>query len=687
MRDGNVRSSAPRLSSRLVALILLTVVLAAHGGSLADGLFFDDYWHRTTLREAGWNWHDLVEAATFELPGRLANLWFQEQPLQWRYARPVAMLVMKLEYLISGGNPVVLHALGLLWLWLTTLLVGRLATWALGDERLGLFAAVMFILHPHHVFAVSWIAARNALVSGFLLVAAVLACVRASRTPPPAPAAFALTLVLWLAALLARETAVIFPALALLVDAAGGGWRRVRARSAFYLLLAGLTGAYLYWRLAVFPTVSPPQIYFTPPAGAGYFLWAGAKLLHMLFAAVFQTPLFVGPPGQGVWTWRAAAEYAFMLAVVGGGTAWYLWASRGLATRWLWPGWLVLGFLPVVPVFVMPHFAYLPAVGLAVMLAVLLRRAHGARRAALALALTAFPLLSTVIYRHAWRGIVRSEQLLYADILAHRLQAGEARKLILINFPIAGIYAAPALREAWGLPDLEAHFLTLAPHPLAMTRPSIVEVLNEYELRVSSDPPGYFSGLSGRMLLDGMCGGRPLAPGSIWRGELFDTTVEAADDRGATRLRFTFHEPLSSPQLLFYVSTPLRPAVRLPLGAASQSPSPDHAALFEQVRSAGTEQAAAARKRLAALAREAAAILADPMQRRLPSPGDGDPALPADLECWWKRVGVSQVLEEQARWEQQFAAPLKERDGYFRLVELVSRIVRSDLYLTGTQAE
>ena len=67
---------------RALALLGLVVLALAHGASLWDGLFFDDYWHRVTLRTYGWGFNDLVESATFDLPGRLVNLWPQEQPLR-----------------------------------------------------------------------------------------------------------------------------------------------------------------------------------------------------------------------------------------------------------------------------------------------------------------------------------------------------------------------------------------------------------------------------------------------------------------------------------------------------------------------------------------------------------------------------------------------------------------------------
>jgi len=294
-----------RLATPLVACIVALAILLAHGGSIWDGLFFDDYWHRVTLREYPWSWDGCVEAATFDVPGRLANLWWQTEPLQWRYARPVAMLLMKIEYAASGGDARVIHAFSLGWHWLATMLVYAIARRLLGarpGESRGadgwaLLVALAFGLHPQSVFCLSWTAARNALIGGVLFFAAALAYVVNAQSEiqdPKSKMPIAAALMLWLLALLSRETSLILPLLLPFIDHAVGGLTLVRRRFGAYVLFGALLGVYLVWRLAIFPTGGPPQIYFTTPHGAEYSLWAAAKLLHMLFAMFIHTPMFLG---------------------------------------------------------------------------------------------------------------------------------------------------------------------------------------------------------------------------------------------------------------------------------------------------------------------------------------------------------------------------------------------------------
>jgi hypothetical protein len=614
----------PRARWGLVAVGLLGVVALAHGPSLWDGLFFDDHWHRTTLREYGWGFGDLTESATFDLPGRLTHLWWQEQPLQWRYARPAAMLFMKLEYVLSGGNPVAVHAFALLWHWATVLLVYRLALWGLRSSGWAFVAAGVFAINPHSVFAVSWIAARNALVSGFFFVAAVLAYVRASfqdRAPRGGrwngwlPAA----LVLWGLALFSRETAIIFPAILVVLDLAFGGWRHAWRRWPVYLLVGMLSAVYLYWRLFVFPQHGVPDIYFTAPSGLAYLPWAASKLLHLLFSQIFYTPMFLGLATYGSSATHIGA-YVVMTVLVGLIGLWYTAASRGVTGRWVWPAWTVLAFVPVIPVFVMAHFSYLPAIAYAVVVAILLKGLRGRWRPVITVLVLAAMAWSHFLYRTIWRGIVRSEQLIYADILAENptlpaaAKATAGAKLFFIDLPVAGIYAPVALRAAWGVHDLEGYVLTFAPHPLMMRSAATLQQLNDRELLVSTEPPGYFAGLAGRMLEGGMRPGHPLAAGTFVPGADFDTRVVAGDDAGVTALRFTFHAPLSSAAYLFFVSTPERPAarVRFDLAAAPLMPAPPSEA-----------------------------------------------------------------------WQKEYAGWLAARDWYFRIVDIAARVFRSDVLLTS----
>ena len=681
-----------RRADLLAALGLFAVVFLAHAGSLRDGLFFDDHWHRATLRELGWGFNDLVESATFDLPGRLANLWWQEQPLQWRYARPVAMLFMKIELLLSGGNPVGVHICGLTWHALTTVLVYLLAVWAIGHRGWGFLAAATFAFQPHSVFGVSWIAARNALVSGFFFLAAMYVyasapVVRQERAAPLSVGRLVAVLALWGLALFSRETAIVFPLLVLLLDATRGGRRLLARRLPAYVVIWVLTGVYLYWRLLVFPVAGPPSIYFTAPSGAAYLVWAASKLLHMLFALVFQTPMFLGLATYDVSVSAQVVLYGVMAVLLAGVAVWYVLVSRGVRTRWFWPIWVVVAFVPVIPVFVMPHFAYLPAAAFSVMLGVMLYGLRRWWRSLVTVLMLAATLWSFGVYRYLWRGILRSEQLVCADIRANTPRPEPGSKLFFLNMPVAGIYTTVALREAWGLEDLEGYVLTFAPHPLAMEYPCVVERVGDHELIVSVEAPGYFCGLSGRMLLDGMRPAAPLKSGTLVEGELFDTTVLEGDESGIRKLKFTFHQPLDSPDFHFYISSPERPAYRLRFDTVAGAIDQAVAELFARARTDDEHVRRQARERIVELARPLAVQLGDPIQVKL-----DDPALASDealerILTWWRAVDASWLLDESAAWQTEQAAWLRERRHYFQIADFATGIIQSDLFLTGDSGD
>jgi hypothetical protein len=135
--------------------------------------------------------------------------------------------------------------------------------------------------------------------------------------------------------------------------------------------------------------------------------------------------------------------------------------------------------------------------------------------------------------------------------------------LFFINWPMAGVYAPAAARETWGKHDVEGCVLTFAPSVLRSQQPCAVNAIGPNELLVSMAAPGYFSGSSGKMLLDLTRRGRPLESGRRISGGEFDALVLDATPAGVTKIKFTFRRPLDSPEYHFYVSSPQRPALPL----------------------------------------------------------------------------------------------------------------------------
>lgn len=552
----------------LVVAGLAALVLAAHGGALWDGVYYDDYWHRATLRGSGWSWNDLIEATTFDFPGRLIHLWWQEQPLEWRYPRPVAMFFMKLEYVLAGGDPFWIHAFGLIWHWLNAILVYRLARWALGATGWAVFAAALFVLNPNAAFSVSWSAARNAVVGAFFLLTALLAYIAASF-PKNRPSGvlrrgpLCASIVLWALALFSRETAVIFPILIANLDGWFGGAQHLRRRLPVHALIILITLVYIAWRLFVFPRASAPDVYFHTPQGVGYLLWAASKLLQLIFSLTLYLPLFTPIDPAEAAPWVVVLGHAIMLVLLLPGQILYARVTRGVRGQWYWPMWLVVSFAPVVPVATMPHFGYLPFVGCAIGVAFFAMHLKPRGRTLFVSLSLGTIVTALCVHRIIWRGAFRSEQLIYADIFSTTPPPPPGSKLFFFDLPTSATFAAVALREHWGVEDIEGFVMTFAPEPFRMPRRSTVERLNENELLITTAGPGYFAGYLERMLLRMSRPGAALVAAQTVPGELFDTTVVETEGVGITKLRFTFHQPLDGGLYYFYVSTPDRPAYRL----------------------------------------------------------------------------------------------------------------------------
>src|SRR2546425_3752233 len=128
--------------------------------------------------------------------------------------RPLYMTTLWLDRRIGGLSPSLFHLTNLLWIAATAALVVVLARRYTGDGPLALATGLIFALHPFHVENAAWIGARSDPVFAvpFLLAAVFYDRwrVRASGLP-------LLALLLFEAALLAKENAVTLPLFILLM--------------------------------------------------------------------------------------------------------------------------------------------------------------------------------------------------------------------------------------------------------------------------------------------------------------------------------------------------------------------------------------------------------------------------------------------------------------------------------------
>ncbi|HXW15598.1 MAG TPA: tetratricopeptide repeat protein [Terriglobia bacterium] len=319
-----------------------------------------------------------------------AHVWAGVMAEEWvNYYRPLFLLWVRINEAVFGNRAWGWHLTTVLAHVLATLLVYLLA-WRLGIGRdVALLAALIFGLHPAHIEAVAWISGVNEPLLGIFLIASLLAYLPSATAGTHAVQRKVLSLVLFAFALLMKENALALPALLLVYEwVFRGEWRRpleVRRILAWcgnalgkiwpYLLIVAIYVPARIYALKGFSHVVTPlstaQLLFTWPSLIGFWLhhliWPAGLSSYYNFPAVLHPTLrnFILPAifdvgvGLGVFACVRTSRPAAFFAV-----------------------WLVLPLIPLLNlrVFSANDFAhdrhlYLPSVGLAVLLAMLLKKA------------------------------------------------------------------------------------------------------------------------------------------------------------------------------------------------------------------------------------------------------------------------------------------------------------------------
>ncbi|MBP7936500.1 MAG: hypothetical protein KA354_17815 [Phycisphaerae bacterium] len=743
----------------LVILILTAATLAAHGWSLFDGLYLDDHLHRLRLADHNWSPAALLDAATIK-PDEFIDSWWQEKPIFWQYLRPFAILVAKTVYQLSGGSVKAWHAISLVLHLANAFMVHRLCLWTTRRRSWAVVGALLFIVYSHNVFAVAWLAAQNIVLQTSLTLAALLCYIKASgldvfggsrpkhygrcvpsdpdRSParPPLHRGFlAATILLWCLGLLSRENAIVLPVFCVAFDLCFGGRHHVRARLPGYTAMALLGIAFLYGRMVLYYHPMP-DFYVRRLDGdtLEYGLWLLAKLLHFFTAAVWLSPMTIGPSGRYNPFTEVPGDCALMLAILGIlGSGYYL-ACRRTRGWWIWPLWILLSLLPVVQVVATPYVGYMPSIGFAVGMILgpaLRQEAPSSRVTRWSKGVAIWFLIATTIYMPIYRPMWYSHLAAERSTVQYVLNdppPKTATDLFFLNLPFTNIYARLHLQHAWGKDGLQrgaaadylgtvgpsfrpdlldqgpsspflCHALTYCPDLLRMDRPCRLEQLDPHTFTLTVEERAYFSGALGRFLIEGMTDHGRFQRGQTFKTEHFQVTIAQADEQGVWQLKFRFHQPLASDRFTFYLGTtecaaarvrfwgPGGPPPATPLTAQVTSPADIEAAI--RLIEAGQTQAAdlvfagsvSDNREIQTAARHAIATVIKPIARRQGCPVIVAP--PDRFRAWWHENVSEDTLLARSRDSEHFAALRWSRDRLFRIRQTASYIIRSDLYLTG----
>ncbi len=271
--------------------------------------------------------------------------------------RPLTTLMYGVEHYWTGLNPFAYHLNNLLLHLVTVALVFLLLMQLKLTFTAALGAALIFAIHPSRVESVAWIAQRQELLFSVFYVGALLAYLRGRLL---------LTGGLALASVLASPQAWSFPFILILID-----WYRgcridvnaVIARWPFFLISGGVALFTLIHKFGL-PFLDFPQQCLL-------FIWTVIFYLRHFFIPVLSLPIHQVP--EPIALLNPAYLFAvivFILLVVG---AWFLRRQRLVIFAMLFYGVLIFSSWVVVPNqginTAAEHLMYLPALGLAVLMA------------------------------------------------------------------------------------------------------------------------------------------------------------------------------------------------------------------------------------------------------------------------------------------------------------------------------
>jgi len=309
-------------STRLPLLLVVAAAVGVYANALGNGLHVDDQYQIVTnpwvqsLR----NLPTIFSSGVWDFDGRVSS-----------YYRPMMYVLYSLVYAIAGAAPWAYHLLNVA-LHAGSAALAFLVARALLERRAGrnpwwhapaLLTGLLFAVHPIHTEPVAWAAGVVDLSYSFFYLLAFYILVRgAGRTRN-----LVLALAAYGAALLSKEPAITFPAVALiywsLSEGRQLGIRGLARRLAPWIVVSA---AYLALRSVALGGLAPR----TSPVGLSpweYFLTASALLGRFLRAQVFPTTLnywHVFTPVKSLWTFDAAVA----LATVGIWAALLVWAVR-----------------------------------------------------------------------------------------------------------------------------------------------------------------------------------------------------------------------------------------------------------------------------------------------------------------------------------------------------------------------
>jgi tetratricopeptide (TPR) repeat protein len=364
-----------RNAIRLGILLVLLTAYIAYSGALRFDFAYDDFLiivHNPRIQSAHYLWSYFTQNVWAQVRGGPGNLY-----------RPLFMTWLLVNYEMFGLAAKWWHLAAILPHLLATLLVYVLARKLLPNSAIpALVAAVIFGLHPIHVEGVAWIAGATEPFSSCFFLGAFICFIeyRHGRSKPFVW--FGASLFLYAAALFAKETTIVLPAVIACYDlcfsrrvppTSHTTWiRRVATTGITLVPYAVVLGLYLGVRITVLHGFAHPLTDSTLRLPAWLLPWAlnfyiSQMLLPLGLGPFYDTGLNSGPSLSGLVLPLLVLVFLVL------GIWWWTQKKKSYLPLFL-ASWFFLTLAPALGVFLLmsrdeavhDRYLYLPSVAFAV---------------------------------------------------------------------------------------------------------------------------------------------------------------------------------------------------------------------------------------------------------------------------------------------------------------------------------
>ena len=276
----------------------------------------------------------------------------------YSFWRPLQLLTYMAEYAFWKDNPAGYHIGNIVWHILAALALFWFVQLLFGDRLLALLTGLLFVAHPAHTEAVTYISGRPDPLSAVFMLLTLVFTLKAAENRKSS--LLFLTLLSYAAALLSRENSLIVPVLFLLI----GTVFRKRLPKAHVWGVNLLAGAYIILRFTLLRFLFshhevPTTLFQRIP---GFFL-AFARYLRIL---VLPIDLHME---YGTKTFPMTQPLALLGAVLFGAFVFLLFReSKRRSFVYFGLAWFLMTLLPVanlypINAYMAEHWLYLPSIG------------------------------------------------------------------------------------------------------------------------------------------------------------------------------------------------------------------------------------------------------------------------------------------------------------------------------------